>query len=94
MGLCAQLVVGSVRFLLYEVNAHPHSQGTSDSHITFLRGIRSEKVDENVIKLLVGHEKEFTMKHYGGDPFSTKRLFKDVSKVNYKGIKWDDLKIV
>ena len=30
----------------------------------------SEKVDENVIKALVGHEKEFTMKHYGGVPFS------------------------
>ena len=29
----------------------------------------SEKVDENVIKALVGHEKEFTMKHYGGEPF-------------------------
>ena len=61
---------------------------------TFINCLYSKKVDENVIKSLVGHEKEFTMKHYGGDPFSTKRLFKDVSKVNYKGIKWDDLKIV
>ena len=62
--------------------AHAHIQGTSDSHITFLRGIRSEIVDENVIKLLVGHEKEFIMKHYGGDPFSTERLSEEVSKVN------------
>ena len=62
--------------------AHPSSEGTSDSHTTFLRGIRSEKVDENVIKLLVGHEKEFIMKHYGGDPFSTERLSEEVSKVN------------
>ena len=47
-----------------------------------------------MIKLLVGHEKEFIMKHYGGDPFSTERLSEEVSKVNCSGIKWDDLKIV
>jgi len=33
------------------------------------------------------------MKHYGGEPFSPDRLLKEVSKVNYKGIKWDRLKI-
>ena len=29
---------------------------------TFINKLYSEKVDENVIKTLVGHEKEFTMK--------------------------------
>ena len=53
----------------------------------------SEKVDENVIKALVGHEKEFTMKHYGGEPFSPERLLEEISKVNYSGINWKKLKI-
>ena len=48
----------------------------------------SEKVDENVIKELVGHEKEFTMKHYGGEPFSPERLLEEISKVSYSGINW------
>ena len=39
------------------------------------------------------HEKEFTMKHHGGEPFSPDRLLQEISKVNYKGIKWDRLKI-
>ena len=60
---------------------------------TFVNALYQNKVDENVIKALVGHEKEFTMKHYGGEPFSPDRLLKEVSKVNYKGIKWDRLKI-
>ena len=50
-------------------------------------------VDENVIKVLVGHEKEFTMKHYGGDPFSPERLLEEISKVSYSGINWNGLKI-
>ena len=53
----------------------------------------SEKVDENVIKTLVGHEKEFTMRHYGGDPFAPERLLEEISKVNYSGINWKKLKI-
>ena len=60
---------------------------------TFINKLYSEKVDENVIKILVGHEKEFTMKHYGGEPFSPDRLLQEISKVSYKGIKWDKLKI-
>jgi|TARA_B100000470_G_scaffold167145_1_gene131598 hypothetical protein len=40
----------------------------------FIKKLYSEKVDENVIKTLVGHEKEFTIKHNGGDPFSPERL--------------------
>ena len=50
-------------------------------------------MDENVIKNLVGHEKEFTMKHYGGDPFSPERLFEEISKVSYSEINWKKLKI-
>ncbi|MED5483042.1 MAG: site-specific integrase [SAR324 cluster bacterium] len=60
---------------------------------TFINKLYSERVDENVIKNLVGHEKEFTMKHYGGDPFSPERLLEEISKVDYSGIKWSSLKI-
>ena len=60
---------------------------------TFINKLYSEKVDENVIKALVGHEKEFTMKHYGGEPFSPERLLEEISKVNYSGINWKKLKI-
>jgi integrase len=60
---------------------------------TFINKLYSEKVDENVIKVLVGHEKEFTMKHYGGEPFTPERLLEEISKVNYSGINWNKLKI-
>ena len=49
--------------------------------------------DENVIKVLVGHEKGFTKKHYSGEPFSPERLLEEISKVNYSGINWKKLKI-
>jgi len=60
---------------------------------TFINKLYSEKVDENVIKTLVGHEKEFTMKHYGGDPFTPEVLLEEISKVNYSKINWKGLKI-
>ena len=60
---------------------------------TFINKLYSEKVDENVIKTLVGHEKEFTMKHYGGEPFTPERLLEEISKVNYSGINWKKLKL-
>ncbi len=60
---------------------------------TFINKLYSERVDENVIKNLVGHEKEFTMRHYGGDPFTPARLLEEISKVNYSGINWKKLKI-
>ena len=50
-------------------------------------------LDENVIKSLIGHEKEFTMKHYRGDPFTPERLLEEISKVHYSGINWKKLKI-
>ena len=37
--------------------------------------------------------REFTMKHYGGDPFSPEQLLDEISKVEYSGIKWNKLKI-
>ena len=60
---------------------------------TFINKLYSEKVDENVIKTLVGHEKEFTLKHYGGDPFTPEVLLEEISKVNYSKINWKGLKI-
>ena len=59
---------------------------------TFINKLYSEKVDENVIKTLVGHEKEFTLKHYGGDPFTPEVLLEEISKVNYSIINWKGLK--
>ena len=59
---------------------------------TFINKLYSEMVDENVIKSLVGHEKEFTMKHYGGDPFTPERLLEEISKVQYSGINWKKLR--
>ena len=61
---------------------------------TFINCLYRKNVDENIIKSLVGHEKEFTMKHYGGDPFTPERLLKEISKVSYSGIKWKSLKVV
>ena len=60
---------------------------------TFINCLYSKNVDENVIKTLVGHEEEFTMKHYGGEPFSPERLLKEISKVSYNGINWNKLKV-
>ena len=60
---------------------------------TFINKLYSEKVDENVIKTLVGHGKAFTMKYYGFDPNTTTRLLEEISKVNYSRINWKELKI-
>ena len=50
-------------------------------------------MDENVIENLVRHEKEFTMKHYGGDPFRPERLLEEIIKASYFGINCNRLKI-
>ena len=60
---------------------------------TFINKLYSEKVDENVIRSLIGHEKGFTMKHYGGEPFSPERLLEEISKVSYSKINGKRLKI-
>ena len=61
---------------------------------TFINCLYSKGVEENVIKALVGHEKEFTMKHYGGDPFTPEQLLQEISKVSYSGINWKGLKVL
>ena len=60
---------------------------------TYYIKLYTERVDENVIKVLVGHEKGFTMKQYVGEPFTPERLLEEISKVNYSGINWKKLKI-
>ena len=52
-------------------------------------------VEENVIKSLIGHEKEFAIEkpHYGGDPFTPERLLEEISKVHYSSINWKKLRI-
>ena len=61
---------------------------------TFINALFQKNVDENIIKSVVGHEKEFTMKHYGGEPFSSERLHREIAKVTYSGIKWERLKLL
>ena len=61
---------------------------------TFINALFQKNVDENIIKSVVGHEKEFTMKHYGGEPFSSERLHREIAKVTYSGIKWERLKML
>ena len=60
---------------------------------TFINKLYSEKVDENVIKNLVGHEKEFTMRLYESDPFISELLLDGVPKVICSRIHWNGLKI-
>jgi len=43
--------------------------------------------------VLVGYEKEFTMKHTEVAPFTPERLMEEISKVNYSGINWKKLKM-
>ena len=47
----------------------------------------------DIIKSIVGHEQDFTIDVYGGNPFSTDQLFKGISKVSYSNIRWDRLKV-
>ena len=61
---------------------------------TFINALFQKNVDENIIKSVLGHEKEFTMKHYGGEPFSSERLHREIAKVTYSGIKWERLKLL
>lgn len=58
---------------------------------TFVNSLYKQGVNENVIKQLVGHDPEFTIKHYGGEPFSDTLLLEAVSEVNYPGINWEKL---
>ena len=76
------LSVRALKWLLKRLNVR------CTRHI-FINKLYSEKVDENVIKALVGHEKEFTMKHYGGETFSPERLLWDQLE-EIENIKWEN----
>jgi len=41
----------------------------------------------------VGHEKEFTMKHYGGNPYDAGHLLNEISKVEYSSVDFGSLKV-
>ena len=60
---------------------------------TLIHNLYRKGVDENVIKTLVGHEKEFTMKHYGGNPYDAENLLNEISKVEYSSVDFGSLKL-
>ena len=41
----------------------------------------------------MGHEPDFTMDVYGGNPFTTKQLYQGISKVSYSNIRLNRLKV-
>ena len=41
----------------------------------------------------MGHEPDFTMDVYGGNPFTPKQLYQGISKVSYSKIRWNRLKV-
>ena len=60
---------------------------------TFINRCYKKGVDRDIIKSIVGHEPDFTMDVYGGNPFTTKQLYQGISKVSYSNIKWNRLKV-
>ena len=60
---------------------------------TFIHNLYRKGVDENIIKTLVGHEKEFTMKHYGGNPYDAEHLLNEISKVEYSSVNFENLRV-
>jgi integrase len=60
---------------------------------TFINRCYKKGVDRDIIKCIVGHEKDFTFGVYGGNPYTPKQLYKGISKVSYKNIRWDRLKV-
>ena len=60
---------------------------------TFINKCYSKSIDRDIIKSIVGHEPDFTIDVYGGNPFTPDQLFKGISKVSYSNIRWDRLKI-
>ena len=60
-----------------------------------LQGSRKvvEGVDRDVIKEIVGHEPDFTMEVYGGNPFTPTQLYQGISKVSYSNIRWNRLEV-
>ena len=60
---------------------------------TFLNRCYNKGVDRDIIKSIVGHEPDFTMDVYGGNPFTPKQLYNGISKVSYSNIRWNRLKV-
>jgi len=60
---------------------------------TFINRCYNKGVDRDIIKSIVGHEPDFTMDVYGGNPFTPKQLYQGISKVSYSNIKWNRLKV-
>ena len=60
---------------------------------TFINRCYKKGVDRDIIKSIVGHEPDFTMDVYGGNPFTPKQLYQGISKVSYSNIKWNRIKV-
>ena len=60
---------------------------------TFVNRCYKKGVDRDIIKQIVGHEKDFTFGIYGGNPYTPKQLYKGISKVKYKDIRWNRLQV-
>ena len=60
---------------------------------TFINRCYYKGVDRDMIKSIVGHEPDFTIDVYGGNPFSPQQLYKEMSKVSYSKIYWGKLKV-
>ena len=60
---------------------------------TFINRCYNKGVDRDIIKQIVGHEPDFTMDVYGGNPFTPKQLYQGISKVSYSNIRWDRLEV-
>ena len=60
---------------------------------TFINRCYKKGVDRDIIKSIVGHEPDFTMDVYGGNPFTPKQLYQGISKVSYSNIRWNRLKV-
>jgi integrase len=60
---------------------------------TFINRCYNKGVDRDVIKEIVGHEPDFTMEVYGGNPFTPTQLYQGISKVSYSNIRWNRLEV-
>jgi len=60
---------------------------------TFINRCYNKGVDRDIIKQIVGHEPDFTMDTYGGNPFTPQQLYQGISKVSYSNIRWNRLEV-
>jgi integrase len=60
---------------------------------TFINRCYNKGVDRDIIKEIVGHEPDFTMDTYGGNPFTPTQLYQGISKVSYSDIRWNRLEV-